>query len=1116
MSTKTQLSNATFLFFVIALIFSLVANAQTYFSDNFEEGMSKWISSDWDITSVTSRTGDYSIESEEGYFEPNANSTLLLKNPINLLTSSEPVLSFWHKISVPDGSWDDDFGYVEVSIDGGTKWEILLSFNDVVYSTWSFERADLSAYKSSSLFLIRFILRADGDNDLGDGWILDDVTIKEKDQQTLPFPFYDGFEDGHNNWEIGPEWGIISNDARSGTRCITETPESSYIANCNSTILTALPFDISTSTEPILRFWYKIAVSDGSWDDDYGYVEVSSDGGTTWNTLITFRDFTHSTWSFAQADLGDFKSTEALIRFRLRADGDGDTGFGFSLDDIEIKEKDQQTLPFDFYDGFESNLNNWMAGPEWKRSDIDPQAGNFCLEELPDSTFIPNCNSTIISRFPIDLTSSVCPRIRYWYKVDVSDGSWDDDYCYVEASEDGGTTWLELLQYTNITKDSWSFEQVDLVKFVGKKIYIRFRLRADGDKDLGQGLSLDEVEFWDPCRGSNQSPIIESFNADPIEGIKPLLVTFSLKAQDLDGKIQKVEFDFDNDSLIDSVQITDESDISTTIKFTYREPGKYRANCRVMDDSSLYSAPATVEINVLPDSSQIYIPDTEVKIGDTVSIAIKYRDFPNIAGGKIQLLFDQNVVDAVEVDTLKTDKGFIVKQVDGDGTFTFNMARAEGLSETSGDLAYIRFTPSANAQDHDTTTIKFQHVELYDSNAEPIEVLSRQGGLVTIIDTVCVVEKIIVDPDIVFLDKGDHKMFEAFGICDHDTIPVNATWFLEKNFGNIGNLAETTATSVTLTGSGAGDALLIASYTESTTTLTDTAIVVVGETKGDINLDGKVNVQDAILCLQLIKPRMFTPTPYQEWAADFDDDGDIYEVDALLILDKDLETILPKASEFGPAIVRIGSYIREDGKITLPIAIDGRTDVHAFGLEMKYDVTKLTLLECKPVRQSSLIQCNNNSNTIRVSMINTKKMINSSGHILNLTFSVDGDFYPQNDVNIKTVRLYDRCALEIEVTEICSDIYTTVPEIFSLHQNYPNPFNPTTTIQFDLPEPGKVKLSVYNISGQLVATLVDANMQAGEHSVSWDAIDQPTGIYFYRIVVADTDYHNTKRMVLMK
>ena len=80
--------------------------------------------------------------------------------------------------------------------------------------------------------------------------------------------------------------------------------------------------------------------------------------------------------------------------------------------------------------------------------------------------------------------------------------------------------------------------------------------------------------------------------------------------------------------------------------------------------------------------------------------------------------------------------------------------------------------------------------------------------------------------------------------------------------------------------------------------------------------------------------------------------------------------------------------------------------------------------------------------------------------------------------------------------------------------NFPNPFNPATEISFTLPRQAEVKLEVFNIMGQKVTTLIDGQMNAGEHSCVWDGSDVASGVYFYRLETPD--FVDTKKMVLMK
>jgi hypothetical protein len=89
-----------------------------------------------------------------------------------------------------------------------------------------------------------------------------------------------------------------------------------------------------------------------------------------------------------------------------------------------------------------------------------------------------------------------------------------------------------------------------------------------------------------------------------------------------------------------------------------------------------------------------------------------------------------------------------------------------------------------------------------------------------------------------------------------------------------------------------------------------------------------------------------------------------------------------------------------------------------------------------------------------------------------------------------------------------------LPTEYNLAQNYPNPFNPKTQISFALPHSGKVKLVIYNVLGQEVETLVDGEMVAGNHAVSWEASKYASGVYFYRL---DAErYTQTLKMMLLK
>jgi hypothetical protein len=91
---------------------------------------------------------------------------------------------------------------------------------------------------------------------------------------------------------------------------------------------------------------------------------------------------------------------------------------------------------------------------------------------------------------------------------------------------------------------------------------------------------------------------------------------------------------------------------------------------------------------------------------------------------------------------------------------------------------------------------------------------------------------------------------------------------------------------------------------------------------------------------------------------------------------------------------------------------------------------------------------------------------------------------------------------------------TTLPQAFRLEQNYPNPFNPTTIIRYALPHRSYVRLVVFNSLGQEVARLVDADIDAGNHDVVFDAGKLASGMYFYHITAGG--YTQTRMLLLLR
>ncbi len=128
------------------------------------------------------------------------------------------------------------------------------------------------------------------------------------------------------------------------------------------------------------------------------------------------------------------------------------------------------------------------------------------------------------------------------------------------------------------------------------------------------------------------------------------------------------------------------------------------------------------------------------------------------------------------------------------------------------------------------------------------------------------------------------------------------------------------------------------------------------------------------------------------------------------------------------------------------------------------------------------------------------------------------DPYPSGPTEI-VVSVEDRVGNRTIETFVVHLQAQSLPARLSLEANYPNPFNPETTIPFAVPASSSVRVSIYNVSGQLVRRLVDSDVAPGQHEITWDAKDEngtrvSTGVYFYRLESADAIF--TRSMMLLK
>jgi hypothetical protein len=149
------------------------------------------------------------------------------------------------------------------------------------------------------------------------------------------------------------------------------------------------------------------------------------------------------------------------------------------------------------------------------------------------------------------------------------------------------------------------------------------------------------------------------------------------------------------------------------------------------------------------------------------------------------------------------------------------------------------------------------------------------------------------------------------------------------------------------------------------------------------------------------------------------------------------------------------------------------------------------------------------------------------GRILATTIDLAiGQHLPgQNGFNFKGVlddiRIFNRALTQTEIQDLYNETTgikdlqsSLVPGQYGLWQNYPNPFNPVTTIRFVIPKTQHVTLKIYDVIGREVAALVDEKLTAGSFAVEWNARNNASGVYYYRLQAED--FKQTRKMILLR
>lgn len=306
---------------------------------------------------------------------------------------------------------------------------------------------------------------------------------------------------------------------------------------------------------------------------------------------------------------------------------------------------------------------------------------------------------------------------------------------------------------------------------------------------------------------------------------------------------------------------------------------------------------------------------------------------------------------------------------------------------------------------------------------------------------------------------------------------------------------------------------------------------------GDVSRNGQISAFDGSMILQfLVDPINHNLTTPQKIAANVSGDTTVSALDASYILRYVVGLIsgfpgLGKQS-YDADIASSFAFSIEKGKnpneYDLIIRLTKPSNVFGLNVNLSFDTTLVIPVGMKKTIETDSMTMVSYfpSGSAHVAMAGTKPL-KSEGDVIRFAFILrDPEKAKQQSIFSVKKFVINENDLTADVGSIILNVedITDVPTTFGLSQNYPNPFNPVTSIKYQIPQDGNVRILIYNMLGQEVKTLIHEQQSAGFYTVQWSGTDNDnrsiaSGVYLYRIDVrynGKEHFTQIKKMVLVK
>ena len=356
---------------------------------------------------------------------------------------------------------EDNIGVSSVDLfyrtDSGALWQEIKTgeANDGLYE-W------IVPDDSTTTALVKVVANDDAGNSGED--VSDDVfSIKII---VVPYPFFEDFESGLKNWEVTGLWGITEEDAKSGTKSLTDSPLTLYPNSVN--VYAQFKISLAASTRPMLTFWEKHNLASG----DYAYVEFSKDG-SSWDRVYYQVGTDSTNWNQYRIDLKRYMGeAQVYIRFRLQTDSSNFQD-GWYIDDVSVGEN-TTTVAYPFFDDMEeaTSDDNWIPSG-WRRISTSGHSGTSSWRIDTANTRPESSNAWLALSAPLDLRTVANPKLVFWHRYKLTYTRYYNPnrhyytYARVYVSIDGGKNFTQIKYYHEATQSDFTRAQLDLSSYAG-------------------------------------------------------------------------------------------------------------------------------------------------------------------------------------------------------------------------------------------------------------------------------------------------------------------------------------------------------------------------------------------------------------------------------------------------------------------------------------------------------------------------------------------------------------------------------------------------------------------------------------------------------------------------